>query len=48
MTGKMRHIIMKIHHLREFIELGEIETILIRTDDVLVDIFMKHLAAQAT
>ena len=43
MTGKMRHINMKIHHLRESIELGQIETILIGTDDMLADIFTKHL-----
>ena len=34
---------MKIHHLRESIELGQIETILIGTDDMLADIFTKHL-----
>jgi hypothetical protein len=43
MTGKMRHINMKIHHLRESIELGQIKTILIGTDDMLADIFTKHL-----
>ena len=43
MTGKMRHINMKIHHLRESIELGQIRTILIGTDDMLADIFTKHL-----
>jgi hypothetical protein len=43
MTGKMRHINMKIHHLRESMELGQIETIFIGTDDMLADIFTKHL-----
>jgi hypothetical protein len=44
MTGKMHHFNMKIHHLREPIELGEIKTILIGTDDMLADIFTKRLA----
>ena len=44
MTGKIRHINMKIHHLRESIKLVEIKTILIGTDDMLADIFTKHLA----
>ena len=35
---------MKIHHLQESIEPGQIETILIETDDMLVDIFTTHLA----
>ena len=34
MTGKMRHINMKIRHLRESVELGEIKTILIGMDDI--------------
>ena len=44
MTGKMRHINIKIHHLQESIELGQIETTLKGTDDMLADIFTKHLA----
>ena len=44
MAGKMRHINMKIHHLRESIELGEIETILIGTNDMLAAISTNHLA----
>ena len=39
---------MKIHHLRKSIELGQIETILIETDDMLADIFTKHCRASDT
>ena len=46
MTGKMRHINMKIHHLRESIEAGEIQTALIKTDDMLADSLTKHLPRQ--
>ena len=46
MTGKMRHINMKIHHLQESIEVGDIQTALIKTDDMLADSFTKHLPRQ--
>ena len=43
MAEKMRHINMKIHNLRDAFELGEIETVLMRTDEMPADIFTKRL-----
>ena len=37
---------MKIHHLRESIEAGEIQTVLVKMDNMLADSFTKHLPRQ--
>ena len=43
LTRNLKHVNMRIHHIRQVVRDGEMEPMYVRTDDTVADIFTKSL-----